>query len=177
MTRLTKKARHRKRTGLRKKNTKTGRKRQQHRTKAKRAKKSRKRVTRRRKGGYANIKTFVGAPYGPELNQLPGVSGAHSGNYYELNKYDVQPTRVPIDEGTSTNSLVGGRKTKRSMKVRQKGGLMGLNVFSQLQTDVVNGYRSIMGETSTPNPLPFIKQLFHGDRSEDNLNYLKVKIT
>ena len=127
-------------------------------------------------GGSGEIKTFVGAPYGPDLSQLPGVSGAHSGNYYELNKYDVQPTRIPIDEGTSTNTLVGGNKRRRGKKHHQKGGLMGLNVFSQLQNDVVNGYRSIMGESSVPSPLPFKDQVFHGDRSQDNLNYLKVKI-
>lgn len=120
------------------------------------------------KGGSSHVTTFVGAPYGPELKQLPGVSGPHDGNYYALNKYDVQPGRV----------VSGGRKYKKnkSKKLKQKGGLLGLNVFSEVQSDVVNGYRAIMGQPPNPSPLPYKDQVFYGDRAQDNLNYLKVKI-
>ena len=112
------------------------------------------------KGGSSHVTTFVGAPYGPELKQLPGVSGPHDGNYYALNKYDVQPGRV----------VSGGRKYKKnkSKKLKQKGGLLGLNVFSEVQSDVVNGYRAIMGQPPNPSPLPYKDQVFYGDRAQDN---------
>tara|TARA_Y100000816_G_scaffold271178_1_gene235521 strand:+ start:282 stop:911 length:630 start_codon:yes stop_codon:yes gene_type:complete len=121
-----------------------------------------------KKGGSSHVTTFVGAPYGPELKQLPGVSGPHDGNYYALNKYDVQPGRV----------VSGGRKYKKnkSKKLKQKGGLLGLNVFSEIQSDVVNGYRAITGQPPNPSPLPYKDQVFYGDRAQDNLNYLKVRI-
>ena len=121
-----------------------------------------------KKGGSSHVTTFVGAPYGPELKQLPGVSGPNDGNYYALNKYDVQPGRI----------VSGGRKYKKnkSKKLKQKGGLLGLNVFSEVQSDVVNGYRAIMGQPPNPSPLPYKDQVFYGDRAQDNLNYLKVRI-
>lgn len=169
MVRHTKK-RYSKKRNVMKKMRKGGKKHRSYKKKTtkRRVKKSKRKMTRRKKGGSSHVTTFVGAPYGPELKQLPGVSGPHDGNYYALNKYDVQPGRI----------VSGGRKYKKnkSKKLKQKGGLLGLNVFSEVQSDVVNGYRAIMGQPPNPSPLPYKDQVFYGDRAQDNLNYLKVRI-
>ena len=95
MVRHTKK-RFSKKRNLMKKMSKGGKKHRSYKKKTnkRREKKSKRKMTRRKKGGSSHVTTFVGAPYGPELKQLPGVSGSHDGNYYALNKYDVQPGRI-----------------------------------------------------------------------------------
>ena len=82
---------------------------------------------------------------------------------------------VPVDPNAKDfiNAYSGGRKSRK-----QKGGFfgMGLNVWPQLQHDISSGYRTLTGQPHTPNPLPYEDQMFHGNRAEDNLNYLKVKV-
>ena len=48
--------------------------------------KKRSKKTKRRGGGSGSApQPFVGAPYGSNLQELPGVAGPHDGNYYKLN--------------------------------------------------------------------------------------------
>jgi hypothetical protein len=125
---------------------------------------------------------FVGAPWGPEVTQWPGVSGAHSGNHLAHNSYDVQPEMNPVDEQAvyipqGPIVLGGGRrrrqqKGRKLTKRRMRGGDFG--VFSQLGSDITNAYRSWNGDPALPSPLPYKDQMFFGRTAQDNLNYLKV---
>jgi hypothetical protein len=125
---------------------------------------------------------FVGAPWGPEVTQWPGVSGAHSGNHLAHNSYDVQPEMNPVDEQAvyipqGPIVLGGGRrrrqqKGRKLTKRRMRGGDFG--VFSQLGSDLTNAYRAWNGDPALPSPLPYKDQMFFGRTAQDNLNYLKV---
>ena len=123
---------------------------------------------------------FVGASWGPEVTQWPGVSGAHSGNHLAHNSYDVQPEMNPVDEQAvyipqGPIVLGGGRRRKgrKLTKRRMRGGDFG--VFSQLGTDITNAYRAWNGDPALPSPLPYKDQMFYGRNAQDNLNYLKVR--
>lgn len=139
---------------------------------------------RRHYGGNADVvNPFVGKAWGASIQDLPGVGGAHDGNHYAMNKYDVQPQLEQISERTTSNIIRGGRRRKtrrlggRRRSRSKKGGFgLGLNVFSQLQNDVVNGYNQLMGSPAAPSPLPYEDQVFYGNRAQDNLNYLKTRI-
>jgi len=134
-----------------------------------------KRTRKSRRGGGAcgTPTTFVGDSWSPEIKAWPGVADAHSGNHYAQNTLNVQPEMSPIDE-SRTSFMSGGRKrrTKRS----KRGGMGGLDIWSQLKTDVSNGFRHFQGEASLPSPLPYRDQMFYGNRAEDNLGYLRQKI-
>ncbi len=150
------------------------------------------------KGGYVDIRSplaplnvdaipqppFVGAPWGPQISQWPGVSAPHSGNYLAHNSYDVQPEMNPVDEQATyvpqapIIQQLGGRrrrqkKGRKLTKRRMRGGNFG--VFSQLGTDITNVYRAWNGDPALPNPLPYKDQMFYGRNAQDNLNYLKVR--
>jgi hypothetical protein len=117
---------------------------------------------------------FVGAPWGPNISQWPGVSDPHDGNYLAKNAYNIQPEMHPVDERTTSNGtmgMMGGRK-RRNSKKHMKGGKYG--IFSQLGTDITNVYRGLNGSPALPSPLPFKDQVFFGNTAQDNLNYLKV---
>ena len=88
------------------------------------------------------------------------------------------PVHVDPNAKDFINAYSGGRKRRGRKSRKQKGGFfgMGLNVWPQLQHDISSGYRTLTGQPHTPNPLPYEDQMFHGNRAEDNLNYLKVKI-
>lgn len=144
-------------------------------------KKSRK--YRKRGGGTGCApQTFVGAPYGSNLSELPGVSGAHDGNYYSLNKLDVQPQMNPISERNTYQAIdfKGGKRTRKSKKGRkyrgkQRGGMTGL--FQSVGHDFNSAYRAWNGEPATANPLPYEDQIYFGNRMPDNLAYLKARVT
>lgn len=149
----------------------------------KRSKKSKRKMTRRKKGGSSHVTTFVGAPYGSNLEELPGVAGAHDGNYYKLNTYDQQPEMNPISERSLSDEYRyrGGKRTRKTRKLRkgrskkQRGGVS--NIFSSIGYDLQSAYSQLRGEPVPPNPLPYEDQINYGSRADDNLNYLKVKIT
>ena len=148
-------------------------------------------------GGYVDIRSplaplnveaipqppFVGAPWGPQISQWPGVSAPHDGSHLAHNSYDVQPEMNPVDEQATyvpqapIIQQLGGRRRRRKgrklTKRRMRGGDFG--VFSQLGTDVANVYRAWNGDTALPNPLPYKDQMFFGRTAQDNLNYLKVR--
>jgi hypothetical protein len=149
------------------------------------------------KGGYVDIKSplaplnvdaipqppFVGAPWGAEVSQWPGVSAPHSGNHLAHNSYDVQPEMNPVSERSvyipqaPILQQLGGRrrrnrKVRKLTKRRMRGGDFG--VFSQLGTDLTNTYRAWNGDPALPSPLPYKDQMFYGRNAQDNLNYLKV---
>jgi hypothetical protein len=127
---------------------------------------------------------FVGAPWGPEVSQWPGVSSAHSGSHLAHNSYNVQPEMNPVDEQATyvpqapiIQQLTGGRrrrqqKGRKLTKRRMRGGDFG--VFSQLGSDITNAYRAWNGDAALPSPLPYKDQMFYGRNAQDNLNYLKV---
>jgi len=129
------------------------------------------------KGG--NNPTMVGAPWGAQISQWPGVDGAHDGNYLAQNMYDDQPEMNSISERTTSGFMKGGRRRrtgrtgKKFTKRKMKGG--DFNIFSQLGTDITNAYRGWNGEPPLASPLPYQDQLFYGRNAQDNLNYLKVK--
>ena len=125
---------------------------------------------------------FVGAPWGPQISQWPGVSAPHDGNYLAQNSYDVQPEMNPVDEQAvyipqGPIVLGGGRrrrqKGRKLTKRRMRGGDFG--VFSQIGTDLTNAYRAWNGDPALPSPLPYKDQMFFGRTAQDNLNYLKVR--
>lgn len=128
---------------------------------------------------------FVGAPWGPEITQWPGVSAPHDGSHLAHNSYDVQPEMNPVDEQATyvpqapiLQQLTGGRrrrqqKGRKLTKRRMRGGDFG--VFSQLGTDITNAYRAWNGDNALPSPLPYKDQMFFGRTAQDNLNYLKVR--
>ena len=126
---------------------------------------------------------FVGAPWGPQISQWPGVSAPHDGNYLAHNSYDVQPEMNPVDEQAvyipqGPIVLGGGRrrrqqKGRKLTKRRMRGGDFG--VFSQMGTDLTNAYRAWNGDPALPSPLPYKDQMFYGRNAQDNLNYLKVR--
>ena len=125
---------------------------------------------------------FVGAPWGPQISQWPGVSAPHDGNYLAHNSYNVQPEMNPVDEQAvyipqGPIVLGGGRRRRRKgrklTKRRMRGGDFG--VFSQLGTDVANVYRAWNGDPALASPLPYKDQMFYGRNAQDNLNYLKVR--
>ena len=148
-------------------------------------------------GGYVDIRSplapqnldpapqppFVGASWGAQISQWPGVAGPHDGNYLAQNTYDVQPEMNPISERT-TSGFMGGRRRRRRRtsrtgrtgkkitKRRMRGGYF--NVLSELATDVGNAYKGWTGESPSASPLPYQDQLFYGRNAQDNLNYLKV---
>jgi hypothetical protein len=150
-----------------------------------------------RGGGYVDIKSplsplnveavpqppFVGASWGPQISQWPGVSAPHDGNYLAHNSYNVQPEMNPVDEqavyipqGPIIQQLGGRRRRRKGRKLtkrRMRGGDFG--VFSQLGTDIANVYRAWNGDTALANPLPYKDQMFYGRNAQDNLNYLKVR--
>ncbi len=125
---------------------------------------------------------FVGAPWGPQISQWPGVSAPHDGSHLAHNSYDVQPEMNPVDEQAvyipqGPIVLGGGRRRKgrkgrKLTKRRMRGGNYG--VFSQLGTDLTNAYRAWNGDPALPSPLPYKDQVFFGRNAQDNLNYLKV---
>jgi hypothetical protein len=143
-------------------------------------------------GGYVDIQSplapqnldpapqppFVGAPWGPTLSQLPGVSSAHSGNYLAHNSYNIQPEMNPIDERTTSGFMGGGRRRRQQRKGskitkrRMRGGTFGF--LSELGNNLSNAYRGLNGEAALPSPLPYQDQMFYGRNAQDNLNYLKV---
>lgn len=142
------------------------------------------------KGGYVDIRSplaplnfdpapqppFVSAPWGSHISQWPGVSSAHSGNYLAHNPYNVQPEMNPIDEGTTSGIMWGGRRRRTGRKFtkrRMRGGNFGF--LSELGTNISNAYRGWNGEAVLPSPLPYKDQMFYGRNAQDNLNYLKVR--
>ena len=137
------------------------------------------------RGGAGDpVQTFVGTPYGAALEDLPGVRGAHDGNYYNLNTYDVQPEMNPINERVTDQQyqLRGGKKSRRMRKKKNKGtkrvgGMFGNNLFQTIGHDFSSAYSQLNGNPAPANPLPFEDQIHYGQRAEDNINYLKVKIT
>jgi hypothetical protein len=122
----------------------------------------------------ATVSPFVGKPWGAEIEELPGVSGSHSGNHYSANTYAVQPEMNTTSE-RNTPVIQGGKGRRKTKKYRMKGGMF--QVWSQLKNDVVNGMREFQGKTPDPSPLPYKDQVFNGDNQEDNLGYLRVKNT
>jgi len=126
---------------------------------------------------------FVGAPWGPQISQWPGVSAPHDGSHLAHNSYDVQPEMNPVDEQAvyipQGPIVLGGgrrrrnRKGRKLTKRRMRGGDFG--VFSQLGTDLTNAYRAWNGDPALPSPLPYKDQMFYGRNEQDNLNYLKVR--
>ena len=124
---------------------------------------------------------FVGAPWGPQISQWPGVSAPQDGNYLAHNSYDVQPEMNPVDEQAvyipqGPIVLGGGRRRRKGRKLtkrRMRGGDFG--VFSQMGTDLTNAYRAWNGDPALPSPLPYKDQMFYGRNAQDNLNYLKVR--
>ncbi len=132
------------------------------------------------RGGYGCApQPFIGTPYGANLEDLPGVRGAHDGNYYTLNKLDVQPQMDPINERTTFQAIdfKGGKKSRKARRRKiklQKGGIS--NILSTIGHDFNSAYRQWQGEPVPPNPLPYEDQMYYGNRAEDNLNYLKLKI-
>ena len=149
-----------------------------------------------RGGGYVDIPSplaplnveavpqppFVGAPWGPQISQWPGVSAPHDGSHLAHNSYDVQPEMNPVDEQAvyipQGPIVLGGGRRRRNQKGRKltkrrmRGGDFG--VFSQLGTDLTNTYRAWNGDPALPSPLPYKDQMFFGRTAQDNLNYLKV---
>ena len=147
-------------------------------------------------GGYVDIKSplaplnveaapqppFVGASWGPQISQWPGVSAPHDGSHLAHNSYDVQPKMNPVDEQAvyipqaPIIQQLGGRRRRRKgrklTKRRMRGGNFG--VFSQMGTDLTNAYRAWNGDSALPSPLPYKDQMFFGRTAQDNLNYLKV---
>lgn len=131
---------------------------------------------------------FVGTPYGSNLEDLPGVRGAHDGNYYPLNRYEVQPEMNPINERISDQAYRyrGGKRTRKAYRKKahgkgkfklrkQKGGVT--NLFQTIGYDLQSAYNQLNGNPVSPDPLPYKDQVYFGVRSEDNINYLKPKIT
>ena len=124
---------------------------------------------------------FVGAPWGPQISQWPGVSAPHDGSHLAHNSYDVQPEMNPVDEQAvyipqGPIVLGGGRRRRKGRKLtkrRMRGGNFG--VFSQIGTDLTNAYRAWNGDPALPSPLPYKDQMFFGRTAQDNLNYLKVR--
>ena len=154
------------------------------RTRVKSLKGGRRRSKKTKRGGAGcTPETFVGAPYGSNLNELPGVAGAHDGNYYKLNTYDQQPEMNPISERSLSDEFRfrGGKRSRKMRKLhkgqskKQRGGVS--NIFSSIGYDLRSAYSQLNGEPVPPNPLPYEDQINYGSRAEDNLNYLKVKIT
>lgn len=145
--------------------------------------KRRSRKYKKRGGGTGCApQPFVGAPYGSNLSELPGVSGPHDGNYYSLNKLEVQPQMNPISERNTFQAIdfKGGKKTRKSKKNRkfrgkQRGGLTGF--FQTIGHDFSSAYNQWNGEPVPPNPLPYEDQVYFGNRMPDNLAYLKTKVT
>jgi hypothetical protein len=151
------------------------------------------------KGGYVDIKSplaplnveavpqppFVGAPWGPQISQWPGVSAPHDGSHLAHNSYNVQPEMNPVDEqavyipqAPILQQLSGGRrrrqqKGRKLTKRRMRGGNFG--IFSQVGTDLTNVYRAWNGDPALASPLPYKDQMFYGRNAQDNLNYLKVR--
>lgn len=174
-----------KRTYCRKRKNKTKKTRKiRARVKSLKGGKKRSKKTKRKKGGGTGCvpQPFVGAPYGSNLSELPGVSGPHDGNYYSLNKLDVQPQMDPISERNTLQAIdfKGGKRTRKSKKgrkykVKQRGGLTGL--FQSIGHDFSSAYSQFNGEPVPPNPLPYEDQIYYGNRMPDNLAYLKTKIT
>jgi hypothetical protein len=121
---------------------------------------------------------FVGAPWGSQISQWPGVSAPHDGSHLAHNSYNIQPERHPIHEGDTRGPVqLGGRrrrnrKGRKLTKRRMRGGNFG--VFSQMGTDLTNAYRAWNGDSALPSPLPYKDQMFFGRTAQDNLNYLKV---
>ena len=145
--------------------------------------KKRSKKTKRRGGGSGSApQPFVGAPYGSNLQELPGVAGPQDGNNYQLNTYEQQPEMNPISERSLTDEYRyrGGksrkmRKFRKGRSKKQRGGLG--NIFSTIGYDLQSAYSQLRGEPVPPSPLPYEDQINYGSRAEDNLNYLKVKIT
>jgi hypothetical protein len=126
---------------------------------------------------------FVGAPWGPQISQWPGVSAPHDGSHLAHNSYNVQPEMNPVDEQAvyipqaPIIQQLGGRRRRRKgrklTKRRMRGGDFG--IFSQVGTDIANVYRAWNGDTALASPLPYKDQMFYGRNAQDNLNYLKVR--
>ena len=125
-------------------------------------------------GSMQTVSPFVGKPWGAEIEELPGVSGPHSGNHYSANTYALQPEMNAVSE-RNTPVIQGGKGRRRTKKHRMKGGMF--QAWSQLKSDVVNGIREFQGKVPEPSSLPYKDQVFNGNNQEDNLGYLRVKNT
>ena len=126
---------------------------------------------------------FVGAPWGAQISQWPGVSAPHDGSHLAHNSYNIQPEMNPVDEQAvyipQGPIVMGGGRRRRQQKGRKltkrrmRGGNFG--IFSQLGTDLTNVYRAWNGDPALASPLPYKDQMFYGRNAQDNLNYLKVR--
>ena len=129
----------------------------------------------------------VGGPQGWSAYNTPGLSSAHSGDYYSLNSYKNQPDYMPsIQErsgGSKKNLILDGgkkRKSRRISRVRKYrrtgkrrgrktsgGGISGIG--SLAYADLGNAYDTITGHATGPSPLPYLDQFGR----QDNLAYLQ----
>jgi hypothetical protein len=121
---------------------------------------------------------LTGQSWSPSTQGWPGVDNISGNrNYLELNKYhnDV-PTSI-INTGANPPFL-GGRKTKRNNRRKQKGGTLSnffsedlINLGRQFQYGLGSAYNGLAGYQAPVNPLPWKGQL------PSTLNLSTVKAT
>lgn len=116
---------------------------------------------------------IVGSAWGSSINKWPGVNGISSDSNY-LKSYNANNniiTQDPAlkmtmnDSGYNTrNSMVGGRKNKKSIR---GGGLIPqdlVNLGSDFSYNLKSAYNSLNGYKAPVDPLPYKGQLQQNSR-------------
>ena len=119
---------------------------------------------------------LVGAPWGPEVREWPGVDGVdHNRNYYAQNMYLEDPqTAMRLSSGklyggkrVKTRKLIKTKKNKTKTKKCKKNGRKGGNIVPQVVVNmgrdvghhVHSTVNALKGLPTPPNPLPYMDQL------------------
>jgi hypothetical protein len=106
------------------------------------------------KGG--STVALVGKPWTPEISGWPGVSGkTGETNYFEMNKYHVDPQTSMISERDQQTFMKGGRS-------KRGGGIVPqdlVNLGRSMVYGMGSAYNTLNGYPAPANPLPYKDQL------------------
>ena len=115
------------------------------------SKTQKKRRIHRRRGGCSDCssKSFL-MNGGGDLN-TPSFEKLSPDHYYPLNDYKYDPTHVTL----STRTMSGGRKNRKSKKVKRRRSMKGgaTDLLQGSEFNVVNAHRTTSGSTILSNAL------------------------
>jgi len=128
------------------------------------SKTQKKRRIHKRRGGCSDCsnKSFL-MNGGGDLN-TPSFEKLTSDHYYPLNDYKYDPTHVSL----STRTMNGGRKNRKSKKVKRRRSMKGGDATNLLQGTAFN----VVNAHGTTSGSPFLSNTLTGDMNMSNPSIL-----